>query len=91
MLSIKTRHNLGIFNENKIIILHTLFQCSDYLCGCDLIARIEIPKNLLSYHIKSLRELGLIEETRCGQKKQYRITEDQREKVKSILTILEVI
>lgn len=91
MINKKVKENLGIFNETKISILYALFECKDFLCGCDLVEKVDIPKNLLSYHLKSLRQLDLIEETRCGQKKQYKIKEDKKEKVLKILKVLEII
>ena len=83
--------NLWIFNKNRIRILHSLYTCADEQCGCDLIEVLDIPKNLLSYHIKMLRDNGLIEEKRCGQKKLYTIVTDQKEYVEDILGVLEMI
>lgn len=82
---------LTIFNENKLLILKSLFTCSDYLCGCDLAEEIGIAKNLLSYHIKSLEELGYIEDVKCGTKKQYRLVSIRKDKIRKILEITELI
>ncbi|MBU6389755.1 winged helix-turn-helix domain-containing protein [Patescibacteria group bacterium] len=81
----------ALLDKRRLLILRAVWRCPDPLCGCDLTNRLSLSKNLLSYHIKTLREAGYLEETRCGQKKQYRIPDDRREKVQQILTVLEVI
>lgn len=82
---------LSLFNESRILILKSLFECDDYMCGCDLVGRLDMPKNLLSYHIKELSRLGYIEERRCGKTKRYSLTADSRPKVDQILNLLEII
>lgn len=90
-LSEQTASILALFNESKLYILKEVYECPDPLCGCDLVDRLDMPKNLLSYHIRSLRELGYLEETRCGKRKHYRIAESKREKIQSILSLTELI
>jgi DNA-binding transcriptional ArsR family regulator len=85
------KDNLAIFDENKLLVLRSLFLCRNRLCGCDLIGQLGIPKNLLSYHLKILIEHGYVEAVRCGRKKNYRISTAQNNKVKTILKILELI
>lgn len=82
---------LAIFNKNKLLILKNLYDCTDYLCGCDLVDKLGIPKNLLSYHIKQLKNLGYVEEAKCGKNKQYRIVSSKEIKVRKILEITELI
>jgi DNA-binding transcriptional ArsR family regulator len=82
---------LLVFNENKLLILQSLYNCPNTICGCDLVSKLAIPKNLLSYHIKQLTELGLIEEAKCGRKKQYKIRASASDKVYKILDVTELI
>jgi predicted cupin superfamily sugar epimerase len=42
------------FDENKLLILLSLYKCPNRLCGCDLISRLGLAKNLISYHLKIL-------------------------------------
>lgn len=81
---------LWLFDENKLKILHTLRECqmNKKICGCDLIGTIGIPKNLLSYHIKILREKDFVEEVKCGRRKEYQIKEDKLKIVDSILELV---
>lgn len=81
--------NLWLFDQNKLAILYVLINCEkqDKICGCDLVGCLDIPKNLLSYHIKILREKGYIEEEKCGRKKVLRVCEGKRELIKSALDL----
>jgi ArsR family transcriptional regulator len=85
--------NLEIFDKNRIMILHTLYTCEkkEQICGCDIVEKLDIPKNLLSYHIKVLREAGLIEEEKCGKRKIYQIPEDKHKTIKKALEVVKLI
>ncbi len=45
-------------------------------CSCHLQEQIDIAPNLLSYHLKVLREAGLIEGTKRGRWIDYSLTSD---------------
>lgn len=82
---------ISIFNENRIRIMLELFLCKEIVCGCDLVKKINIPKNLLSYHISFLKENGLVEEKKCGQKKNYQLSAKGIEFIKKFIEIEEII
>lgn len=42
-------------------------------CVCELLEEIDIAPNLLSYHLKVLRESGLVDSTRRGRWVDYRL------------------
>jgi len=90
-LPLKTEKILSLFDKNRLLILANLYQCQGDVCACNLVDRINIPKNLISHHIRILRELGIIEEKRCGRNKNYQIKKSVVAKVKQILEILELI
>lgn len=81
--------DLEIFEENRIKILKVLLDCREDVCGCDLTEELNISKNLLSYHIKMLREAGYLEEERCGRRKKYKVAEDRVGVVKEIISLVE--
>ncbi len=83
--------NLAVFNENKLMILKRLYECDDFMCGCDLVQQLDLPKNLISYHVTMLEDLGFIEAIRCGRNKNYRVKNTSRGKVKKILEVTELI
>lgn len=82
---------IAIFTQNRIKILLQLFECRKVTCGCDLVKKIKIPKNLLSYHISFLKESALIEEKKCGQRKNYTLTNKGEEIVKCLTKINKII
>jgi ArsR family transcriptional regulator len=42
-------------------------------CVCELAPRLAMAPNLLSYHLRILREAGLVEGTRRGRRVEYRV------------------
>ena len=54
-------------------------------CVCELHTDPEIPPNLLSYHLKVLREAGLITGTRRGRWVDYRLTDDALDRLHAAL------
>jgi ArsR family transcriptional regulator len=42
-------------------------------CVCELAPRLDMAPNLLSYHLRVLREAGLVEGTRRGRRVDYRV------------------
>ena len=56
-------------------VLHIL-ATGDSSCVCDLQERVPIAANLLSYHLKVLRDAGLVRATRRGRWIDYALTED---------------
>lgn len=42
-------------------------------CVCDLSPKLGIAPNLLSYHLRKLREAGLVERSRRGRRVEYRV------------------
>jgi len=54
-------------------------------CVCDIQARIPIPGNLLSYHLKVLREAGLVTSSRRGRWVDYAVADDAPERLRAAL------
>lgn len=54
-------------------------------CVCDLQERVPIAANLLSYHLKVLREAGLVSATRRGRWVDYAIVDDAAQRMRSAL------
>lgn len=56
-------------------------------CVCQLRTEPEIPANLLSYHLKVLREAGLIVGTRRGRWIDYQLTDDAMGRLHAALPV----
>ena len=54
-------------------------------CVCDLQQAIEIAPNLLSYHLRVLREVALVEASRRGRWVDYRIGSGARQLLREAL------
>ena len=48
----------------------------DQCCVCDLQEALNIAPNLLSYHLRILREAGIVESARRGRWVDYRLSDD---------------
>ena len=49
-------------------------------CVCTMQEEAEVPANLLSYHLKVLREAGLVTATRRGRRRNRCVTSSDRER-----------
>jgi len=58
-------------DPTRLRILHVLRRGT--CCVCALRDRVEVAPNLLSYHLKVLRDAGVIEGTRRGRWIDYRV------------------
>jgi len=56
-------------------------------CVCQLTTEPEIPANLLSYHLKVLREAGLVVGNRRGRWIDYRLTPDALDRLHAALPV----
>jgi DNA-binding transcriptional ArsR family regulator len=80
--------NLWLFNEKRLAILRELLGC-DATGGCDLRECLHIKKTLLSYHLAVLRQKGIVEESKQGRDKYYRIAQGKTAFVKKVIAVVE--
>jgi ArsR family transcriptional regulator len=64
-------------------VLHRL--AGQPACVCDLQAHVPIAANLLSYHLKVLREAGLVTSTRRGRWIDYALAADAHDRIAAAL------
>ncbi len=57
----------------------------DQRCVCELQEALEVAPNLLSYHLRILREADLVESTRRGRWVDYRLSDDAAAKLAAAL------
>jgi len=55
-------------------------------CACEVQEALDVPANLLSHHLKVLREAGLVTGTRRGRWIDYRVETDHLAVLASVLT-----
>lgn len=54
-------------------------------CVCDIRERVPVPANLLSYHLKVLRDAGLVTTTRRGRWIDYALADDAVDRMRVAL------
>ncbi len=54
-------------------------------CVCDLQGEVDVAPNLLSYHLKVLREAGLVTSTRRGRWIDYRLSDGAMDRLAAAL------
>jgi len=69
----------AIADSSRLEILEIL--SPEIRCNCHLQEVLDLAPNLLSYHLKVLREAGLIEGTKRGRWVDYALTSDARARI----------
>ncbi len=70
----------------RLAILDELHR--DQRCVCELQEALDVAPNLLSYHLRILREAGLVVSSRRGRWVDYRLDDDAAATVRSALPAL---
>ncbi len=78
----------AISEPNRLRILCTLSK--DKICVCELADRVGVPQNLMSFHLRTLHDVGILDKIREGNNIYYVIKENWKNKVKSILQFLDI-
>ncbi|MHC4768552.1 MAG: ArsR/SmtB family transcription factor, partial [Planctomycetota bacterium] len=79
------RHR-ALGDETRLRILHLLM--GSEVCVCDLAGQLDITQPLLSFHLKTLRDAGLVQTRRDGRWMHYSIDPAALEALGSSLTKL---
>jgi ArsR family transcriptional regulator len=78
----------AIGESNRLKILCSLSK--NKICVCDLAEQLDMPQNLLSFHLKSLYEVGILEKKREGNYIYYVIKEEWKPKIEKIFEFLDI-
>jgi ArsR family transcriptional regulator, arsenate/arsenite/antimonite-responsive transcriptional repressor len=73
----------AVADGTRLRILQVL--ASGGRCVCDLRAEVPVPANLLSYHLRVLRDAGLVNARRRGRWIDYEIDEQALERLRAEL------
>jgi ArsR family transcriptional regulator, lead/cadmium/zinc/bismuth-responsive transcriptional repressor len=75
----------GALSDPTRLTLIAALAGTDEACVCDLSWVMERAENLVSHHLKVLREAGLVESRRDGKMVLYAVTGEGRELVDAVL------
>lgn len=78
----------AISEPNRLRLLCVLSK--EKVCVCDLGERLSMQQNLVSFHLKTLFEAGILEKYREGNNIYYMIKEEWKKKVESIFEFLDI-
>jgi ArsR family transcriptional regulator len=65
----------ALADETRLHIIEKL--CQGELCVCDLTASLRTPQSLLSFHLKTLKDTGLVRDRREGRWVYYSLDADR--------------
>jgi ArsR family transcriptional regulator len=82
-VEVRVRTLAALSDPHRLRILDLLG--SDERCVCDLQESVAVATNLLSYHLRVLREAGLVVTTRRGRWIDYRMADDASQRVEAAL------
>jgi ArsR family transcriptional regulator len=60
----------------------------DELCVCDIYKALDLPQNLVSYHLSKLKEAGFLESRRDGVKVIYKKSNKYFEDFRSLINLI---
>lgn len=78
----------AISEPNRLRILCILSK--DEICVCKLAERVGIPQNLMSFHLKTLHDVGILEKVREGNNIYYVIKDSWKNKIENIFQFLDI-
>lgn len=93
IISNSSKSLIKLIDEPKLLVLKSILNCNNKnnFCGIELCDELGMSKNLLSYHINSLKKAGILDEEKIGRKKYYFVQKEKKLQVKKILVALEII
>jgi len=74
----------AVADPSRLAIVDRLAGCGDR-CHCDLESDLDVPTNRMSFHLKVLREAGIVESVRLGKRVNYRLTDRALEQIHAAL------
>ena len=75
-----------IADRTRLRILNILIRARGApVCVCEFVPELELTQPTISYHLKQLREAGLLERERRGAFSYYRVVPGVLERVQSLL------
>jgi ArsR family transcriptional regulator len=72
----------ALADKTRLKIVHQLTRAGDdAVCVCDIVPELGLTQPTISYHLKQLRDAGLVERERRGTFAHYRLTAGALERV----------
>jgi len=78
----------AISEPNRLRILCVLSKKK--ICVCELAQELNIPQNLISFHLKTLYDVGILKKEREGNTIYYAIKKDWGKRIEKIFEFLDI-
>ena len=78
----------AISEPNRLKILCSLSK--NKICVCELADNLNLQQNLMSFHLKTLFDVGILEKVREGNNIYYVIKKDMKSKIENIFDFLDI-
>ena len=66
----------ALSDETRLRILRTISDSPEKICECEIVPTLGLAQPTISYHLKVLREAGLVEPERRGQWVYYQVSQE---------------
>jgi len=82
------KKNIEVLNDENRLCILCLLKKHKELCVCEIYKALDLPQNLVSYHLGKLKEAGFLESTKQGVKVIYRQGDSRIKTFKKLIELL---
>jgi DNA-binding transcriptional ArsR family regulator len=82
------KDNFDVLNDVNRLRILCLLKENNEMCVCEIFAALDLPQNLVSYHLNKLKELGFVTSKKEGAKV---ICQPGKNKIKKFLNLIKLI
>lgn len=82
------KKGLDVLNDENRLRILCLLREHEELCVCNIYELLDLPQNLVSYHLSKLKEAGFLESKKQGVKVIYRQDKKGIEAFKKLINLL---
>jgi ArsR family transcriptional regulator len=76
----------ALADRNRVLIVSMLLQAGEACCVCDLEPQLGVGQPTVSYHLKKLLDVGLVERERRGTFSYYRVASEATDRLRALFS-----
>jgi ArsR family transcriptional regulator len=80
----------ALADPNRVQIVNLLANASEPVCVCDLMPRLGVSQGTVSFHLRKLLDVGLLEREQRGTWAYYSLNEERLDRLADVFTTREV-
>lgn len=82
------KKDLEILNDENRLRILCLLREHEELCVCDIYEALNLPQNLVSYHLSKLKDANFLESRKDGVKVIYKKSDKYTKKFKNLINLI---